>query len=488
MQKRTPAEVLRLVQDEGIEIVDVRFVDLPGLMQHFSVPAHALTADVFEEGFGFDGSSIRGFQEIQESDMLLMPDPNTAVIDPFREHRTLNVNCFVRDPVTLEPYSRDPRYVATKAEAYLGTTGLADTCYFGPEAEFFIFDDVRYSQDQRHAFYQVDSVEGHWNSGTDEGPNLGLQDPPQGGVLPGPAGGPFPGPAVRDDPHHGAPRNRDRSAAPRGGYCGSIEIEVQHHEVATAGQAEIDMRFDTLLVMADKLMLYKYVVKNVARAAGFTATFMPKPLFQDNGSGMHCHQSLWKDGNPLFYGEGYGGLSDMGRWYIGGLLKHARAVLAFAAPTTNSYKRLVPGYEAPVNLVYSQRNRSAACRIPLYSQSPKAKRVEFRCPDPSCNPYLAFSAMLMAGLDGVQNRIEPPDPVDKDLYDLPPEELSKVPQVPGSLDEALAALEADHDFLKAGGVFTDDLLETWIEYKRLNEVDAIRLRPHPWEFMLYYDI
>jgi glutamine synthetase len=473
VQKRTPAEVLRLVKDEGIEIVDVRFVDLPGLMQHFSVPTHQLTEEVFEEGFGFDGSSIRGFQEIQESDMLLMPDPNTAVIDPFREHRTLNLNCFVRDPVTLEPYSRDPRYVATKAEAYLGTTGLADTCYFGPEAEFFIFDDVRFSQDQRHAFYQVDSVEGHWNSGTDEGPNLGYKIRPKEGYFP-----------VPPADHFQDLRSEMILTMERLG----IEIEVQHHEVATAGQAEIDMKFDTLLVMADKLMLYKYVVKNVARAAGFTATFMPKPLFQDNGSGMHCHQSLWKDGNPLFYGEGYGGLSDTGRWYIGGLLKHARAVLAFAAPTTNSYKRLVPGYEAPVNLVYSQRNRSAACRIPLYSQSPKAKRVEFRCPDPSCNPYLAFSAMLMAGLDGVQNRIEPPDPVDKDLYDLPPEELSKVPQVPGSLDEALAALEADHDFLKAGGVFTDDLLETWIDYKRVNEVDAIRLRPHPWEFMLYYDI
>jgi glutamine synthetase len=473
VQQRTPAEVLRLVKDQGIEIVDVRFVDLPGLTQHFSIPAHALTEDVFEEGLGFDGSSIRGFQEIHESDMLLMPDANTAVIDPFRQHATLNINCFVRDPITLESYSRDPRYVAQKAEAYVATTGIADTIYFGPEAEFFIFDDVRYSQDQRSAFYQVDSVEGHWNSAADEGPNLGFKIRPKEGYFP-----------VPPADHFQDLRSEMILTMERLG----IEIEVQHHEVATAGQAEIDMKFDTLLQMADKLTLYKYVVKNVARAAGKTATFMPKPLFQDNGSGMHCHQSLWKDGQPLFYGDGYGGLSDIGRWYIGGLLEHAPAVLAFAAPTTNSYKRLVPGYEAPVNLVYSQRNRSAACRIPLYSQSPKAKRVEFRCPDPSCNPYLAFAAMLMAGLDGVINHIEPPDPVDRDLYDLPPEELKMIPQVPSSLDQALDALEADQAFLKVGDVFTTDLIETWVEYKRINEIDAIRLRPHPWEFMLYYDI
>jgi glutamine synthetase len=473
VQERTPAEVLRLVQDEGIEIVDLRFVDLPGLMQHFSVPAHALTEDVFESGIGFDGSSIRGFQEIQESDMLLVPDPNTALVDPFREHKTLDVNCFVRDPVTLESYSRDPRYVAQKAEAYLGTTGLADTCYFGPEAEFFIFDDVRFDQDQHSAFYSVDSIEGIWNAGKQEGPNLGFKPRYKEGYFPVPPMDHF----------------QDlRSEMILKLESLGVEIEVHHHEVGTGGQAEIDMRFDTLLTMADKLMLYKYVVKNVARAAGHTATFMPKPLFQDNGSGMHTHQSLWKGGEPLFFGEGYGGISDLARWYIGGLLQHAPAILAFAAPTTNSYKRLVPGYEAPVNLVYSQRNRSAACRIPLYSQSPKAKRVEFRCPDPSCNPYLAFSAMLMAGLEGVQNRIEPPDPVDKDLYDLPPDALAKVPQVPASLEAALDALEADQAFLKAGGVFTDDLIETWIEYKRANEVDAVRLRPHPWEFMLYYDI
>ncbi len=474
MQQRTPAEVLRLAKDEGVEIVDLRFCDLPGLTQHFSVPTHQLTEDVFEEGFGFDGSSIRGFQEIQESDMILLPDPNTVVLDPFRDHPTMNLNCFVHDPVTGEPYSRDPRYVARKAEDYLATTGIADTAYFGPEAEFFIFDDVRYGQDSHSASYSVDSVEGQWNSDKAEGPNLGYKPRHKEGYFP-----------VPPTDHFQDLRSEMILTMERLG----IEIEVQHHEVATAGQAEIDMRFDTLLVMADKLMLYKYVVKSVARQAGRTATFMPKPLFQDNGSGMHCHQSLWRGGEPLFYDEtGYAGVSDLGRWYIGGLLTHAPAILAFAAPTTNSYKRLVPGYEAPVNLVYSQRNRSAACRIPLYSKSPRAKRVEFRCPDPSCNPYLAFSAMLMAGLDGVQRRIEPPAPVDKDLYDLPPEELANVPQVPGSLEDALSALEADQDFLKVGGVFTDDLIDTWVGYKRLHEIDEVRLRPHPWEFMLYYDI
>jgi len=474
VQARTAEEVVQLTRDEGVEIVDIRFCDLPGLMQHFSVPAHELTEAVFVEGLGFDGSSIRGFQEIQESDMILIPDPSTAVLDPFRQHKTLNLNCFVHDPVTLESYSRDPRYVALKAERYLQTTGIADTVYFGPEAEFFIFDDVRFSQDQRSAFYQVDSIEGIWNSGRDEKPNLGFKPRYKEGYFP-----------VPPMDHFQDLRSEMILTMERLG----IEIEVQHHEVASGGQAEIDMRFDTLLRMADKLMLYKYVVKNVARNAGYSATFMPKPLFQDNGSGMHCHQSLWTAGEPLFYSEtGYAGLSDLGRWYIGGLLKHAPAVLAFAAPTTNSYKRLVPGYEAPVNLVYSQRNRSAACRIPLYSKSPKAKRVEFRCPDPACNPYLAFAAMLMAGLDGVQNRIEPPEPMDKDLYDLPPEELANVPQVPASLEEALRALEADNEFMKAGGVFTDDLIETWISYKRLSEIDQVRLRPHPWEFMLYYDI
>jgi glutamine synthetase len=406
--------------------------------------------------------------------MILLPDPGTTVIDEFRQHKTLNMNCFVHDPVTRESYSRDPRYVASKAEQHLKSTGIADTVYFGPEAEFFIFDDVRFSQDEHSAFYQVDSVEGIWNSGRDEQPNLGYKPRYKEGYFP-----------VPPMDHFQDVRSEMVLAMERLG----IEIEVQHHEVGTAGQAEIDMRFDTLLAMADKLMLYKYIVKSVANQAGYTATFMPKPLFQDNGSGMHVHQSLWNGGRPLFYADtGYGGLSDIGRWYIGGLLAHARAVLAFAAPTTNSYKRLVPGYEAPVNLVYSQRNRSAACRIPLYSNSPKAKRVEFRCPDPSCNPYLAFSAMLMAGLDGVAKHTEPPAPVDKDLFDLPAEELAKIGQVPSSLDEALVALEDDQEFLHEGGVFTDDLIETWIQFKRLNEIDAVRLRPHPWEFMLYYDI
>jgi glutamine synthetase len=463
-----------MVKDEGVEIVDFRFCDLPGLMQHFSVPVHEFTEDAFDEGYGFDGSSIRGFQEIQESDMILLPDPDTAYVDPFRMHKTLNVNCFVRDPVTGESYSRDPRYVAKKAEDYLVSTGLADTAYFGPEAEFYVFDDVRFAQDQHSAFYSVDSVEGIWNSAREEGPNLGFKPRYKEGYFP-----------VPPMDHYQDLRSEMILTMERLG----IEIEVQHHEVGTAGQAEIDMRFDTLLSMADKLMLYKYVVKNVARQHNLTATFMPKPIFQDNGSGMHTHQSLWKGGEPLFFSEtGYAGLSDMARWYIGGLLTHARSILAFAAPTTNSYKRLVPGYEAPVNLVYSQRNRSACVRIPLYSKSPKAKRLEFRCPDPSCNPYLAFSAMLLAGIDGVQNRIEPPDPVDKDLYDLPPEELARVPQVPGSLEEALEALESDQQYLLAGGVFTPDLIETWLGYKREREIDEVRLRPHPWEFMLYYDI
>jgi glutamine synthetase len=474
VDERSPAEVVRLAQDEGVEIVDFRFCDLPGLMQHFSAPAHQLTEEGFEDGYGFDGSSIRGFQEIQESDMILVPDPNTAVIDPFRQHKTLNLNCFVKDPLTGESYSRDPRYVAKKAEDYLTSTGLADTAYFGPEAEFYIFNDVRFHQDQHSSSYAVDSVEGIWNSNKDENPNLGFKPRTKEGYFP-----------VPPMDHFQDLRSEMILVMEQVG----IEIEIQHHEVGTAGQAEIDMRFDTLLRMADKVMLYKYVTKSVAWAHNLSVTFMPKPLFQDNGSGMHCHQSLWRGGEPLFFSEtGYGGISDMARWYIGGLLAHASSVLAFAAPTTNSYKRLVPGYEAPVNLVYSQRNRSAAVRIPLVSKSPKAKRLEFRCPDPSANPYLAFAAMLMAGLDGVQNRIEPPDPVDKDLYDLPPEELAAVPQVPGSLEEALAALESDQDYLLAGGVFTPDLIETWINFKRLKEIDEVRLRPHPWEFYLYYDI
>ena len=478
MEQRTASDIVRLVQDQGIEVVDFRFCDLPGLMQHFSVPSHELSEDSFEDGYGFDGSSIRGFQEIQESDMLLIPDPNTMVVDPFRPHPTININCFVKDPVTGESYTRDPRYVAKKAEDYLRGTGLADTAYFGPEAEFYIFDSVRFDQNQHSSYYFVNSNEGAWNSGAETdvggGQNLGYKPRYKEGYFP-----------VSPTDHYQDLRSEMVQVLEQVG----IHIEVQHHEVGTAGQAEIDMRFDSMLRMADKVMLYKYVVKNVAWAAGKSVTFMPKPIFQDNGSGMHVHQSLWKGGEPLFFDEtGYAGLSDMARWYIGGLLKHTPAVLAFAAPTTNSYKRLVPGYEAPVNLVYSQRNRSASVRIPLYSKSPKAKRLEYRCPDPSCNPYLAFSAMLMAGLDGIQNRIEPPKPLDKDLYDLPPEELAQVPQVPGSLDEALNALEADHKFMLTGDVFTQDVIDTWIDYKRTHEIDAVRLRPHPWEFQLYYDI
>ncbi len=468
-------DVLSLVQDNGVQIVDLRFADLPGLMQHFSVPAHELTEESFEEGFGFDGSSIRGFQEIQESDMILVPDVTTAVVDPFRSHPTLILNCFVKDPVTGEPYTRDPRYIASKAETYLRGTGIADTSYWGPEAEFYIFDSVRFDQNQHSAYHYVDAVEGVWNSGAEEGGNnLGYKPRYKEGYFP-----------VPPMDHYQDLRSEMALALEAAG----IPVEVQHHEVGTAGQAEIDIRFGTLLQTADRLMLFKYIVKNTALKYRKTVTFMPKPIFQDNGSGMHTHQSLWSDGDPLFYDEaGYAGLSDLGRWYIGGLLAHAPALTAFSNPTTNSYRRLVPGYEAPVNLVYSQRNRSAACRIPLYSRSPKAKRVEFRVPDPSCNPYLAFSAMLMAGLDGVRNKIEPAGPLDKDLYDLPPAELAEIPQVPASLDEALAALEADHGFMLEGDVFTPDVIETWIEYKREKEVDAVRLRPHPWEFALYYDI
>jgi glutamine synthetase len=471
----SPGDVLNLIRDNEVQIVDLRFADLPGLMQHFSVPAHELTEEGFDEGFGFDGSSIRGFQEIQESDMILVPDPGTAVLDPFRAHPTLIINCFVKDPVTGEPYTRDPRHVAAKAERHLEGSGIAQLSYWGPEAEFYIFDSVRFDQNQHSSYYYVDAVEGAWNSGAEEGGrNLGYKPRYKEGYFP-----------VPPTDHYQDLRSEMALALEAAG----IPVEVQHHEVGTAGQAEIDIRFGTLLETADRLMLFKYIIKNTALKHGKTVTFMPKPIFQDNGSGMHTHQSLWTDGVPLFYDEsGYAQLSDLGRWYIGGLLSHAPALTAFTNPTTNSYRRLVPGYEAPVNLVYSQRNRSAAARIPLYSRSPKAKRVEFRVPDPSCNPYLAFAAMLMAGLDGVRNKIEPAGPLDKDLYELPPEELAEVPQVPGSLDEALAALEADHEFLLEGDVFTPDVIDTWLAYKREREVDAVRLRPHPWEFHLYYDI
>jgi glutamine synthetase len=468
-------EVLKYIKDNDVKFVDVRFCDLPGIMQHFTTPAAAFSEQVFTEGLAFDGSSIRGFQEIHESDMLLLPDATTAVVDPFRAEKTLNINFFIHDPLTHEAYSRDPRNVAKKAEAFLKSSNIADTAYFGAEAEFYIFDSVRYDTTANQSYYYVDSESGAWNSGREEeGGNLGYKVRHKGGYFP-----------VAPYDHYGDLRDSMVTALTGVG----LEVERAHHEVGTAGQAEINYKFNSLLAAADQLMLFKYVIKNTAWQHGKTVTFMPKPLFQDNGSGMHCHQSLWLGGEPLFYDEvGYAGLSDTARHYIGGLLSHAPSLLAFTNPTTNSYHRLVPGYEAPINLVYSQRNRSACCRIPITGTNPKAKRVEFRVPDPSSNPYLAFSAMLLAGLDGIKNKIEPPSPIDKDLYELPPDEAKAVAQVPGSLDAVLDALETDHDYLLEGGVFTDDLIETWLEYKRLNEVDAVRLRPHPYEFALYYDI
>ncbi|MGH2775338.1 MAG: type I glutamate--ammonia ligase [Actinomycetota bacterium] len=471
----SPADALKLGEQHDAKFFDIRFCDLPGLMQHFTVPFEELSEEVFEEGLGFDGSSIRGFQEIQESDMILVPDPDTAVMDPFAKYPTLVMNAYVKDPITGEAYSRDPRNIAKKAQDYLAGTGIADTAYFGPEAEFYIFDSIRFDQNQHSSYHYIDAVEGVWNSGSDEeGGNLGYKPRYKEGYFPLPP-----------MDHYQDLRSEMVLTLRELG----IPVEVHHHEVGTAGQGEIDMGFAPLLQIADRLMLYKYVVKQVGRRNGKTITFMPKPIFQDNGSGMHVHQSLWRDGESMMWDElGYAQLSDTARYYIGGLLTHAPSLLALCAPTTNSYKRLVPGYEAPVNLVYSQRNRSAAVRIPLYSKSPKSKRIEFRCPDPSCNPYLAFTALLMAGLDGIRNKIEPPDPVDKDLYELPPEELAEVPQVPGSLEGALNALEADHDYLLEGGVFTEDVIEHWIDYKRVREVDELRLRPHPYEFYLYYDI
>src|SRR5450755_4160486 len=468
-----PKQAIELGKKHEAVMVDLKFIDLIGKWQHTSVPFHRLTSEAFEEGFGFDGSSIRGFQPINQSDMLLIPDSTTAVLDPFTRFPTLSVLCTIQDTLTRQSYSRDPRYIAKKAEAYLQSTGLADTCYFGPEAEFFIFDDVRFDVKGHEAFYAVDSIEASWNSGRDEGPNLGHKIRNKEGYFPVPP----------QDTHMDL-RTEICLELERIG----IEVEVSHHEVATAGQGEIDMRFDSLLKSADKLMWFKHIVKNVAHRNGRTATFMPKPLFGDNGNGMHCHQSLWKDGKPLFAGDGYAGLSEVALWYIGGLIKHGPALAAIIAPTTNSYKRLVPGFEAPVNLAYSRRNRSAACRIPMYSASPKAKRVEFRPPDPSCNPYLAFAAMLMAGIDGVENKIDPGPPLDKDIYDLGPEELAKVPSMPGSLDAALDALSRDCQFLMKGDVFTEEMLNTYIDYKREKEVDALRLRPHPYEFMMYYDV
>ena len=470
----TPQEVMARIQDKDIQAVDLRFVDLPGLWQHFTMSTKEFSEDAFEEGVGFDGSSIRGFQEIQESDMLLVPDATTAFDDPFTAAPTLVLLCNVKDPVTGESYSRDPRYIAQKAAAYLKSTGIGDTAYFGPEPEFFILDSVRFSQGYDHGFYYVDSKEGFWNSGKEENPNLGYKPRYKEGYFPVP-------------PMDSQQDIRTEMMLTLESI--GVDIEVHHHEVGTAGQAEIDMRFDSLVSMGDKLLKYKYVVKNVARRHGKTATFMPKPIFQDNGSGMHVHQSIWKgDKNTFFEAGTYADLSKTALYYIGGLLKHAPALLALCNPTTNSYRRLVPGYEAPINLIYSQRNRSAAVRIPLYSRSEKSKRAECRFPDPSCNGYLAFSAMLMAGLDGIQNKLTPPGPLDKDLYDLPPEELAKIESTPGSLPEVLDALEQDHEFLLKGDVFTRDVIETWLAYKREHEVDAIRLRPHPWEFALYFDI
>ena len=470
----SPKDVLALAKAAGVKMVDVKFIDMPGTWQHFTMPITELDEDSFAEGLGFDGSSVRGFQAINESDMILLPDPTTAVVDPVLSVPTLSLICDVYDPLTREAYSRDPRYIARKAEAYLKTTGIADVSYWGPEAEFFVFDSVRYDSTTNGTFYEVDGDEGIWNSGRNGSPNLGHRPRYKEGYFPV-----APVDTLTDL----------RSEMVLTMIEAGIPVEVHHHEVATAGQCEIDMRFSPLVSMADHLMTYKYIIKNVARKHGKTVTFMPKPLFGDNGSGMHVHQSLWKNGKPLFFDEdGYAGLSQMALYYIGGLLKHGRALTALIAPTTNSYRRLVPGFEAPVNLVYSRRNRSAAVRIPMYSNSPKAKRIEFRVPDPTTNPYLAFPAMLLAGLDGIKNCIDPGDPADFDLYELDGHELAKIKTVPGSLDEALKALEADHEFLLAGDVFTPDLLETWIEYKRTREVDPVRLRPHPYEFHLYYDV
>jgi glutamine synthetase len=474
---KSGAEALEFAKARKVAQVDLKFVDLPGQWQHFTIPINQFGEDAFAEGVGFDGSSIRGFQAIQESDMLLFPDPSTAVIDPFSTGvPTLSMICNVKDPISGASYTRDPRYVAQKAEAYVKSTGLADSAYFGPEAEFFVFDSVRFDQNQYSGYYFIDSDEGAWNSGrqNDGKPNLGHRPRYKEGYFPV-----APLDTLQDI----------RTQMTMTLIALGIDVETHHHEVATAGQCEIDMHFGTLTKMADQMLMYKYVIHNVASRNGKTATFMPKPLFADNGSGMHVHQSLWTDGKPLFADPtGYAGLSQMAKWYIGGLLKHAPALLALTSPTTNSYRRLVPGYEAPVNLVFSQRNRSAACRIPMYSQNPKAKRVEFRCPDPLANPYLAFSAMLMAGLDGILNKIDPGEPLDVDIFELSAEEKANVKTVPGSLQEALDALEKDHAFLLEGGVFTKDLLEVYIAYKRSREVDPVRLRPHPYEFYLYYEL
>jgi glutamine synthetase len=467
-----PREVLAMCREKEVKAVDLRFADFLGAWQHFTIPVGKLEEDTFDDGLGFDGSSIRGWQAINESDMLLVPVPDSAFVDPFAQIPTLVMVCNVQDPLTREDYSRDPRNVARKAVNYLKSTGIADTCFIGPEAEFFVFDDVRFDQNAHEGYFHVDSAEAEWTRGRPEGPNLGYKLRHKEGYFPCP-----PSDQLMDL------RNEMMQTMIQ---CG-IDVEAQHHEVATAGQCEIDMRFQELVRMADQMCLYKYIVRNVARRAGKTVTFMPKPLYGDNGSGMHTHISLWKEGHPLFAGSGYAGLSEMALHAMGGILRHAPALLALTNPTTNSYKRLVPGYEAPVNLAYSQRNRSASCRIPMYSASPKTKRIEFRCPDPTCNPYLAFSAVLLAAIDGIQNKIHPGEPLDRDIYDMPPEELANVPKAPGSLDEALDALERDCDFLLRGDVFTEDVIATWLRFKREKEIGPMRLRPHPYEFCLYYD-
>ena len=468
----TPSEVIDLAQSKGAQAVDLKFCDIHGTWQHFTVPVSELTEDLFEDGLGFDGSSIRGWRGIESSDMLVMPDASTAFMDPFVEIPTVSLICDIEDTITRDPYERSPRGVAKKAEEYLLSTGIAETAFIGPEAEFFIFDDVRYRSGSNECHYFVDSVEGIWNTDKEEGPNLGYKIRHKEGYLPVPP----------MDKHMDVRNEMMLTMIDLG-----LDVEAQHHEVATAGQAEIDLRYSPLLSMGDQMCLYKYVVKNVAFRAGKTATFMPKPLFDDNGSGMHVHSSLWRDGQPLFAGDLYAGLSQEALWYIGGILKHASALCALSNPTNNSYKRLVPGFEAPVILAYSARNRSAICRIPTYSQSPKAKRVEFRCPDPSANPYLAFSAIMMAGLDGIQNQIDPGEAVDKNLYDLPAEEAANLNTVPDSLKGAVDALAADHEFLLKGDVFTQDFIDNFIELKN-DEYDAVRLRTHPIEYFMYYDI
>ncbi|MEC4813386.1 MAG: type I glutamate--ammonia ligase [Scytonema sp. PMC 1069.18] len=469
----TPQEVLKMVQDNNIQMIDLKFIDLPGIWQHLTVFHNQIDESSFTDGVPFDGSSIRGWKAINESDMAMVLDPNTAWIDPFMEEPTLSIICSIKEPRTDEWYSRCPRVIAQKAIDYLVSTGLGDTAFFGPEAEFFIFDDVRFDQNQHSGYYYVDSVEGRWNSGREEGPNLGYKPRYKEGYFP----------VAPTDTLQDMRTEMLLTMA----KCG-VPIEKHHHEVATGGQCELGFRFGKMIEAADWLMTYKYVIKNVAYKYGKTVTFMPKPVFQDNGSGMHTHQSIWKDGQPLFAGDKYAGLSEMALHYIGGILKHAPALLALTNPTTNSYKRLVPGYEAPVNLAYSQGNRSASIRIPLSGTNPKAKRLEFRCPDATSNPYLAFAAMLCAGIDGIKNKIDPGEPLDKNIYELSPEELAKVPSTPGSLELALEALEKDHKFLTESGVFTEDLIDTWISYKLDNEVNPMRLRPHPYEFSLYYDV